>query len=130
MPKYKAVEVKTSNKDGRINDEKKRLLKFYSKLSGHRKALSEKLVDRAANQLIMIEDLEEYIKNNGYVEEYTNGKDQSGKKQSSEMQVYIALSRQYNQTIKQLDDMLPVDPVETKHDSLAEFIQKKPVIVR
>ena len=130
MPTYKPVSMPDLNRDDRILTEKKRLWEFYKKLSGHRRALAEKLIDRASNQLVMVEDLEEYVREHGYTEEYTNGKDQAGKKQSSEMQVYLQLSRQYNQTIKQLDDMLPADPVETKHDELAEFIQKKPVVYR
>ena len=118
-------------REARISKEKKRLWQFYKKLSGHRKALAEKLVARASCQLVMIEDLELHIRENGYVEEYTNGANQRGKKQSSEMQVYVQLSRQYNQTLKQLDDMLPDDLATPKQaDELAAFITRKPIVTR
>jgi hypothetical protein len=121
----------SQNREARISDEKKRLWKFYRKLTGHRKALAEKLVDRAAAQLVMMEDLELYIQENGYTEEYQNGENQSGKKQSSEMQTYLTLSQRYNQTIKQLDDMLPCEPVvKAEAGTLPSFLTAKPVIIR
>lgn len=130
MPKYKPIDIKPGDKTSRINAEKRRLWRNYENMTEARRALAEKLVDRAASQLIMVEDLEEYIQENGYTEEYQNGATQTGKKQSSEMQVYIAVSRQYNQTIKQLDDMIKQEPQEVHESSLAGFMQQKPVVMR
>lgn len=115
----------------RISKEKRRLWKFYKELIGHRRALAEKLVDRASAQLVMMEDLERYIQEHGYTEEYQNGENQSGKKQSSEMQTYLTLSQRYNQTIKQLDDMLPCEATTKASDNkLTGFIAQRPVIFR
>lgn len=113
--------MKSQFRDKRISAEKKRLWKFYKELTGSRGALARKLVDRAAAQLVMIEDLEAYVQENGYTEEYQNGENQSGKKQSSEMQTYLTLSQRYNATIKQLDDMLPPTACATANDALEEW---------
>jgi len=113
--------VMSQTREKRISVEKKRLWRFYRQLTGSRGALARKLVDRAAVQLVMIEDLEAYVQKYGYTEEYQNGENQSGKKQSSEMQTYLTLSQRYNATIKQLDDMLPPAVGAVENDKLEEW---------
>lgn len=129
MPKYKECRPAASDQEKRISAEKRRLAKLYEELTGHRKELATKLIDRAANQLVMVEDLEQYLSEHGYTEEYQNGANQTGKKQSSEMQVYISVAKQYNQTIKQLDDMLD-GQAPVSQNELIDFMQRRPVVSR
>ena len=124
----KQIVIENGDKNARIATEMRILSANYTKLSGHRKTLSERLIRRAATLLIMVEDLELFLLEHGCVDDYNNGAAQSGRKQSAESQAFSTYSKQYSSYIKQLDDLLPSDPIEPKKDDLTEFITEKPMI--
>jgi hypothetical protein len=72
-------------------------------------------------------ELRNIINLKGYTEIYTNGANQSGVKKCSEVEVYIQLSKNYMNIIKQLTDLIPKsDIVKTqKGDGFDAFISER-----
>lgn len=99
---------KERSKKERVAAEIKRLRKTFSDMDKERSILSEKLIEKAAFQWIEIEDLQEFLDENGWDEKFKQGKDQEPyDRKRPKADVYISLSAQYDKTIKQLNDMLP-----------------------
>ena len=56
---------------------------------------------------IELDELQATIEQEGWTSEYQNGQNQWGTKKSPEAETYIALSKNYAATIKQLTDLVP-----------------------
>jgi hypothetical protein len=95
-------------KEERIDQERKRLEVIYSDLDGNKRELLSPLMQNAAFMKIELEDLQEKIKKEGPVEVYTNGANQSGRKQSAAVQSYNQILKSYTNTIKLLTGYIPV----------------------
>ena len=98
---------KDLTRDERIKKELNKLRKIYSDLDDKTKKAAEKLQDNACFMAIALEDLQEEIKNKGYVEEYQNGANQKGYKECSEVKIYNSMIKNYMSIVKQLTDLLP-----------------------
>jgi hypothetical protein len=107
--------------DERIVDEYKRLREIYAKVTGGRLRLVLKLITRAAFMSAALSDLEDYLATHGYTETYQNGANQSGKKKSSEVEVYNTMVKNYSAIIRQLSDLLPAE-TEQKDDGFNDFV--------
>lgn len=82
-------------------------------LTGNKYELASVLLDKAEFMEAELNKLQEIIKEKGWVEQYKNGANQFGLKKSSEGDVYNAMIKNYNATIKQLMDILPNEVEET-----------------
>ena len=91
----------------RINQEIKKLKTFYKDLPAEKLHMATRLIERAAFQLVTLEELEEEITRAGCIEEYKNGDNQNGVKQSAALQAYNALFKNYQATLKELSAQLP-----------------------
>ena len=89
----------------------------------NKKKFAEKLAQNAEFMEQELEKLQEYIKEHGCTEEYQNGATQFGKKKSSEADMYCTMVKQYNSTVKQLIDLLPVGEKQTA-DEFKAFLQR------
>ena len=98
------AKAKTST---RINREKKRLLEIFKDLEPNKLKTCQALIDRAAFITISLQDLEEQLNETGWVEEYQNGENQSGRKKAAAADVHISLTKNLNAIIKQLLDLVP-----------------------
>lgn len=116
---------KDINKDKRILDEIKRLNGIYSKLSKNTKKVVKCLIENAAFMAVTLEDLQKEINLKGVISEYQNGQNQWGTKKSSEVEVYVSLSKNYTQIMKQLSDLIPKETVKQERDGFEEFVEKK-----
>ena len=94
-------------KEERIAEIRKGFDKLVEIVADNKKDLIISLFDRAAFMLASVEDLEIYINENGYTETYSNGANQSGKKKSSEAEMYLSLIQRYNQTVAAIGSLLP-----------------------
>ena len=94
-------------KEERITEIRKGFDKLVEIVADNKKDLIISLFDRAAFMLASVEDLEIYINENGYTETYSNGANQSGKKKSSEAEMYLSLIQRYNQTVAAIGSLLP-----------------------
>lgn len=106
-----------ATKKQRISLEATRLKKFYKDLPAEKLFIAHRLIARAAFQRVTLEDLEAEINKTGVVEEYQNGDNQHGMKQSAAVQAYNAMYKNYQATLRDLAAMVPVAKVTSKFDA-------------
>lgn len=105
--------------------EENELWRALDELSESKKKIVKKTVEDAAFKSVLLEDLHAIIEEEGVIEEYTNGASQSGRKMSSNVQVYNALEKSYQNQIKLLLSALPVQPLNPESDGFDEFVRKR-----
>ena len=93
--------------DKRIYDEYLRIGLFFEGTDETRFAMLLPLIRNAAFMRITLDDLTDIINETGAVEEYQNGENQHGMKQSAALQSYNALVKNYATIVKTLFGMLP-----------------------
>ena len=93
-------------KDARIKKEYARLRKQFAGIDEKNRAIAEPLTQNAAFMRATLEDLQEEVNTYGTTEEYQNGSNQFGSKQSAALQAYNATVKNYNATIKTLAGIL------------------------
>lgn len=91
----------------RITQETKKLKAFYKDLPADKLHMATRLIERAAFQLVTLEELEDEITRAGCIDEYKNGDNQAGVKISAAMQAYNSLYKNYQATLKELSAQLP-----------------------
>ena len=91
----------------RISRAKEELLKLYSEIPENKKTLAEKLIDRASFLMVSLEDLENFINENGYVDFYKNGANQHGLKKSPQAELYTNWQKNFQNSIDGLAKLLP-----------------------
>lgn len=96
-----------ASKDTRIKKETKRLMKIFADMDSNKLAAVKALIDRLAFITVNLQDLEEDLLLEGWVEEYTNGANQAGVKKSAKADVHISLTKNLNALTKQLLDIVP-----------------------
>lgn len=109
-------------KNNKIKKEKQVLEKIFKKIDKNKHKIVEKLIDNVAFMSITLDDLKEDMKINGIKEEYMNGKNQFGFKESVESKTYNNMFKNYMSAIKQLIDLLPADERNNAGEDLLKFI--------
>ena len=112
-------------KEERIEAELKRITERFEKADGNAKAIVAPLIQNAAFMKVTLEDLQEIINAEGVTDEYKNGANQYGIKQSATLQSYNALIKNYASVIKTLASILPPEEkpqakTKTPEEILAE----------
>lgn len=87
-------------------------------------AVAQGLIDNAAFMYVTLLSLQQEILLNGCTEEYQNGANQSGVKESSSIKVYNNMIRSYNTVIKNLMSLLPDDLDDESKSSLEAFLNR------
>ena len=106
--------------------EEKRLWKALKGLTPEKKKVVEKFVADASFKMVQLQDLHDRIEEEGVVEEYQNGANQSGRKISSYVQVYNAMDKSYQSQIKILLDALPKEEKKkVEDDGFDKFVAKR-----
>lgn len=105
------------SKARRISQEIKKLKAFYKDLPEEKLFLAQRLIERAAFQLVTLEDLEEEVNRNGLLEAYQNGDKQTGIKQSAALQAWNTMYKNYQATLKELSVQLPEHRAVSKLDA-------------
>ena len=95
------------NKDERIEREYSRISRHFQDLPEKKRDVVFPLIQNAAFMAVTLQDLQSQIAAEGPVEIYTNGANQSGKKQSAAVQAYNSMVKNYATIIKTLTSMLP-----------------------
>ena len=98
-------------RNNRINQEFERINVFFEELNEDEKAIISPLIQNASFMRVTLEDLQEIISDQGPVEQYQNGANQYGMKQSAALQSYNALVKNYAAVIKSLFGLLPPEKV-------------------
>ena len=110
-----------ASKETRIKNEKRRLLEIFQDADGNQLAVATPLIERMAFTNVSLQDLEEDLARDGWVEEYQNGREQSGLKKSSAADCYISLTKNLTAMTKTLLELTP--PAQRK-SRLAEMMGK------
>ena len=104
--------------------ELKKLEKIFKDIEPSKRQTVEKLIENAAFMAESLAELQEIIREKGFVEEYHNGANQSGVKKCSEVEIYNTMIKNYSSIIKQLVDLLP-NGAGSGGDELLDFISGK-----
>ena len=96
-------------KQKKIKREISRLKKVFKSLDKNKFDTVLSLINRAAAMSVYLEELEDILNREGYTQEYKNGANQWGIKQSAEVEMYIAMTRNHSTIIKQLTDLAPAE---------------------
>jgi len=109
----------------RIKNEKARLEKIYADIESTKKQVAAGLIENAAKQRIMVEDLWADLQEHGYTELFhQSDKFPPYERKRPAADLYGTTSAQYNKTIKQLSDLLPKENLSAKAetDGFDEFL--------
>lgn len=90
-----------------IDKETKRLKRIFKGLDPNKLKTVEALIARAAFITISLQELEEQLNRDGWVEEYQNGRNQSGLKKSAAAECHISLTKNLSTIMKQLLELVP-----------------------
>lgn len=101
-----------------------KLKKIFKDIEPGKRQTVEKLISNAAFMAESLDELQEIIREKGFVEEYQNGANQYGVKKCSEVEIYNTMIKNYSSIIKQLVDLLPND-AKSSGDELLDFISGK-----
>lgn len=112
-----------------ITEERKKRMKKYSKkikkvlsvTTREVQSANETLVENLSFVIVVIEDLKEHILIHGIKEEYQNGENQKGYKESVESKTYNQLIKSYLAMMKVLNSVLPNDARQDLDDAFAKF---------
>lgn len=119
----------TKNKELPIIEQRKKeeekLWIALSELSEDRKKMLKETVKDAAFKVVRLRILQSKIDEEGDVEEYQNGANQSGRKPSSYVQVYNNYDKSYQSQIKILLDALPKDAPKENDDGFNSFVNNR-----
>lgn len=103
--------------------EQKKLKRIVASLPEDLAQITEGLVEDASFMAEQLEKLRAFIEENGWSEEYQNGANQKGRKNSVEADSYIKLQKSYTAIIKQLTDLMPKGAeVPAAASEIADFL--------
>lgn len=108
-------------KNKKIKKETNRLKKLFKEIPENRKKLAQRSIENAAFMSVTLEDLMKHMKIYGVKEEYMNGKNQFGFKESVESKTYNNMIKNYTNIIKQLNDLLPEEKKIDEDDEFKKF---------
>ena len=108
----------------RRSKELNKLKKIFKEIEPGKRQTVEKLISNAAFMAESLDELQETIREKGFVEEYQNGANQHGIKKSSEVEIYNTMIKNYSSIIRQLVDLLP-NEAKGSGDELLDFISGK-----
>lgn len=110
-------------KTKRIKKEENRLKKIYKNLEGQKKQTVEGLIQRAAFMRATLDDFEEDLDENGFVEMFQQGKDQDPYERKRPVaDLYNTMNTSYQKIIKQLTDLLPKEESKPEDDGFDAFV--------
>lgn len=114
------------DKDSRIEEEKKKLNRQFSKMDKRTKKIVTSLIENAAFMIVTLEDLQASINRNGVVSEYQNGENQWGTKKSPEVEIYNTMIKNHMSIMKQLTELVPKEaPVKDEDDGFESFVMDR-----
>lgn len=106
--------MELTEKDKKVKKETERLRKLFKDLDANKLKTVDALIARAAFITVSLQELEEQLNRDGWVEEYQNGRNQCGLKKSAAAEVHIGLTKNLNAIMKQLLDLVPATQKESR----------------
>lgn len=112
----------------KMKAKKKELAGILTKIPGKKKKAARVIADQVAFLSVAIEELDNIVIRDGYVEEYQNGESQKGTKKTVAADLLDRYTKTYTTAIKQIVDMLPEEEAKTTKDEMAEFMRGRPKV--
>lgn len=111
-------------KKTRVKAEKTRLEALYADLPENEKQLVAGLIDSAAFMRVELDDLAEFLSENGWTELFSQGKQEPYDRARPQGQAYNTTSANYQKIIKQLTSLLPKEdtPKRGSDDGFDDFV--------
>ena len=100
-------------RDKAIKKEKKRLAAIYKDIELKRKNTINGLIERAAFMRVSLDELEDSLNNDGFVEMFSQGEQEPYERKRPTADIYNQINNSYQKIIKQLTDLLPKEPIKT-----------------
>ncbi len=94
-------------KEELIRKEVTRLKRVFKDLDKNKMTTVTSLIENAAFMIVSLKELEAEINLEGYTDEYQNGANQFGTKQSEAVKTHLAMTKNLSAVIKQLTDLVP-----------------------
>ncbi|NMB34059.1 MAG: hypothetical protein GX992_07515 [Clostridium sp.] len=114
---------KKLTKDERIKKEERRLKRIYKNIDKDNKAIIDGLIQRAAYMRVTLEDWENDIDENGYVEMFTQSeKTDPYERERPVARLYNTMNKNYQSIIKQLSDLIPKQEAKKDDDGFDAFV--------
>jgi hypothetical protein len=113
------------DRDKRIKRKIATLNEITKNINDNRKKVVYDLICNIAFMAVQLEDLQAEINASGCIEKYCNGANQFGTKQSSALQAYTALIKNYQISLRQLLAELPETEPQLQPDDFDNFSSKK-----
>ena len=110
----------------KLAEKKKEFAQILTKIPGKKKKAARAISAQAAFLAVAIEELDEIVIRDGYVEEYQNGESQKGTKKTVAADLLDRYTKTYTTAIKQIVDLLPEEEAKNAKDELTEFMQRRP----
>lgn len=119
---------KEYTKEDRILKEERRIKRVYKELPKDKTDVTQGLIRRAAYMRITLEDMENDLDENGFVEMFSQSDNQTPyERERPVARLYNTINKNYQSIIKQLSDLLPkVEPKE-QDDGFDDFIRGRDV---
>jgi len=108
------------SKDEKIKKEIARLRRVFIDLDKNKLQTVESLIRNVAFMSVSLAELQGIINEEGYTEEYQNGVNQFGRKQSEAVKTHISMTKNHAAAIKVLADLAPP---ERKKNSLLQALR-------
>lgn len=109
--------------NSRLKKEQNKIKKIYKNLPKEQFEIAKKLIERAAYMLVSLEDMEAKISEDGLVVKMPQGSYEIERAHPL-LQPYNAMVKNYNATIKQLNEMSPNAETEKAGQALMMFAMK------
>ena len=106
-----------------INRRIKELKQIFSDVDADKMKLVYPLIEQAAKMEQYIVALQTSLDEKGFVEEYQNGENQYGTKESTESKAYSTMIKNYNAIIRTLLTCLPETDQKQTEDEVMQFLK-------
>lgn len=110
-------------KQERIKKEIQRLSKIFKEIDKDRLQIVDNLIKNVAFMIVVLEELQEIINEEGTSEHFINGK-QDFIRESTALKSYNTTIKNYQSAIKSLLDLLPTSDKKETEDQLLQFLKK------
>lgn len=100
--------------NSQIKAEYNRLHSYFEGIEQNQLAIAEPLMANSAFMKVTLEEMQKSIAESGVVDEYQNGENQKGLKQSAAIQAYNSLIKNYASVTKMLFALLPKSVSESR----------------
>lgn len=125
LPEDAAGYYTEKQRENKIRRVRNQLLKEYKELKPKENPSVDSTINRMAFLMIHIEEQEKIINRDGTIEEYQNGANQFGFKDSTATKVHDRMFNDFMKAKKQLDDMKPKEAGEQNPaETILDFVSK------